>query len=71
MPLELAVGRDLQPPLTEREARAIALLLVQLRTSLRRRLPLTLELVELDVELRRSCELEVVKSAHGRARERR
>jgi hypothetical protein len=68
MPLELAVGRDLQPPLTEREARAIALLLVQLRASLRRRLPLTLELVELDVELRRSCELQASKSAPRRGR---
>jgi hypothetical protein len=44
---------DVQPPLTARERRAVQLLGDALVTALKRRLPLTLELVELDVELRR------------------
>lgn len=69
--LELHVGRALDPPMSEREMRALVELLASMRRSFEQRLPIGLELVELDIELRRRLPLEASKSAGRSSRERR
>lgn len=55
MPIDVAVGRDFDPPLTERELRSCCELLTDLRAIISERLPVSLELVDVDLEvIRRS-----------------
>jgi hypothetical protein len=69
--LQLDVGRHLDPPLTERETRAVVELIAAMKRAVEHRLPLSLELVELDVELRRRAGVVGVNRVPSSARRRR